>query len=97
MTSYAYRDRRNRKRDFRRLWIGSGLSSVGGQMTSYAVILQVFVLTRSSLSVGLVGLATAVPLVVVAVAGGAVIGSFGRRTTVLAAPSARTVVSGLLG
>jgi MFS family permease len=68
---------------FRRLWIGTGLSSIGGQMTGYAVVLQVFILTRSSLAVGAVGLAIAVPTIVVAVAGGAFVDATDRRTTVL--------------
>jgi hypothetical protein len=81
---------------YRRLWVGSGLSSIGGQMTSYAVILQVFVLTRSSLAVGLLGLVIAVPTIAVAVAGGAVIDAFDRRTTVLWATSLQAVMSALL-
>jgi len=81
---------------YRRLWIGTGLSSIGGQMTSYAVILQVFVLTGSSLSVGLLGLAIAIPTVAVAVAGGAIIDAFDRRKTVLTATGLQTAVSGLL-
>jgi MFS family permease len=81
---------------YRRLWIGSGLSSIGGQMTSYAVTLQVFVLTRSSLDVGLLGLVIAVPTIAVAVAGGAIIDVFDRRTIVLTATGLQTAVSGLL-
>jgi MFS family permease len=81
---------------FRRLWIGSGLSSIGSQMTSYAVILQVFVLTGSSLAVGLIGLVIAVPTIAVAIAGGAVIDNFDRRTIVLAATGLQAAVSGLL-
>jgi len=81
---------------YRRLWIGTGLSSIGGQMTSYAVILQIFVLTRSSLSVGLLGLVIAVPTIAVAVAGGAVIDAFDRRKTVLTATGLQVAVSGLL-
>lgn len=81
---------------YRRLWIGTGLSSIGGQMTSYAVILQVFVLTRSSLAVGLVGLVIAVPAIAVAVAGGAVIDAFDRRTIVLTATGLQAAMSGLL-
>jgi MFS family permease len=81
---------------YRRLWIGTGLSSIGSQMTSYAVTLQVFVLTRSSLAVGLLGLIIAVPTIAVAVAGGAVIDAFDRRTTVLTATSFQVAVSGLL-
>lgn len=81
---------------YRRLWIGSGLSSIGGQMTSYAVMLQVFLLTRSSLAVGLLGLVIAIPTITVAVAGGAVIDSFDRRTIVLTATALQAGVSGLL-
>ena len=81
---------------YRRLWIGSGLSSIGGQMTSYAVTLQVFVLTRSSLAVGLIGLVIAVPTIAIAVAGGAVIDALDRRTTVLTATGLQAAVSGLL-
>ncbi|HEX3649362.1 MAG TPA: MFS transporter, partial [Pseudonocardiaceae bacterium] len=46
---------------FRRFFIGSGLSSVGSQMTNFAVPLQVFTITHSSAAVGAVGLAIAVP------------------------------------
>src|SRR5215472_8481416 len=81
---------------YRRLWIGSGLSSIGGQMTSYAVTLQVFVLTRSSLGVGLLGLVIAVPTIAVAVAGGTVIDVFDRRSIVLTATGLQMAVSGLL-
>ncbi|MHB1988931.1 MAG: MFS transporter [Acidimicrobiales bacterium] len=81
---------------YRRLWIGSGLSSIGGQMTNYAVILQVFILTRSSLSVGLVGLAIAVPAIAVALLGGALVDATDRRKTVLFATTAQAAVSGVL-
>ncbi|MHB8246971.1 MAG: hypothetical protein ACYDGN_16810 [Acidimicrobiales bacterium] len=46
-------------------------------MTSYAVVLQVFLLTRSSLSVGLVGLAVAILAITVALIGGALYGVTG--------------------
>ncbi len=81
---------------FRRLLAGSALSAIGGQMTSFAVALQVFLLTHSSLSVGLAGLFAAVPAIAVALAGGAVIDSLDRRTTVLTCTCAQAAVSGLL-
>ena len=46
---------------FRRLWAGSTLSSVGGALTTFAVPLQVYDITRSPLAVGALGIATAVP------------------------------------
>jgi hypothetical protein len=42
----------------RRASIGDGSSGIGGQMTRYAVLLQVFPLTRGSLSVGPLALVT---------------------------------------
>lgn len=65
-------------------------------MTSYAVVLQVFVLTGSSLAVGLTGLVIAIPTIAVALAGGAVIDIFDRRAIVLAATALQAAVSGLL-
>ena len=37
---------------FRRLWAGSTLSSVGGALTTFAVALQVYRITRSPFAVG---------------------------------------------
>ncbi|HEV2451122.1 MAG TPA: MFS transporter [Streptosporangiaceae bacterium] len=82
--------------DFRRLWAGGGLSGLGGQMTSYAVILQVYQLTRSSLAVGMVGLFIAVALIAVSVLGGAIVDATDRRRTVLVATSVQAVVSAAL-
>jgi MFS family permease len=68
--------------DFRRLWAGSSLSVVGGQMTTFAVILQVFQLTRSSAAVGAVGLCSAVPLVALGLFGGSFADAVDRRRLV---------------
>jgi MFS family permease len=81
---------------FRRLCIGGALSGLGGQMTGYAVLLQVYDLTRSSLAVGLVGLVSAVPMIVVAVLGGALVDALDRRKTVLVATAVQTGVSATL-
>ena len=48
---------------FRRLWVGTSLSSIGGAMTGFALMLQVYDLIHSSAAVGAIGLAQAVPLV----------------------------------
>jgi MFS family permease len=68
---------------FRRLWLGSTVSSVGGQMTTFAVALQVFRLTGSSAAVGGIGLAAAIPSLVVGLVGGPLIDSVDRRRLVL--------------
>ena len=53
---------------FRRLLVGGLLSNLGGSMTSFAVVLQVWDISRSSLAVGLLGL-TFVPVLVAALIG----------------------------
>jgi MFS family permease len=73
---------------FRRLLAGGLLSTLGGSMTSFAVVLQLWDLTRSSLAVGLLGL-TFVPVLVVGLLGGAVADTVDRRKLAL-------VVSGCL-
>ncbi|HEU5390807.1 MAG TPA: MFS transporter [Streptosporangiaceae bacterium] len=63
---------------YRRLLAGGQLSMLGGAMTSFAVVLQIWDLTRSSLAVGLLGL-TFVPVLVVGLLGGAIADSVDRR------------------
>jgi MFS family permease len=81
---------------FRRLWMGGALSSVGGSMTMYAIPLQIWRMTHSSLDVGLVGLAIAVPSVVVGVIAGIVADTVDRRRLLLAATVVQMGLSGLL-
>ncbi|GGB42809.1 MFS transporter [Flexivirga endophytica] len=54
---------------FRNLWLGGAVSAVGGQFNSFAAMYAVWHLTGSSLMVGLLGLASGVPLVVIALVG----------------------------
>jgi ENTS family enterobactin (siderophore) exporter len=68
---------------YRRMWLGASLSSVGAQLTTVAVGLQVYDLTRSTFSVGLVGLFALVPLVVMGLYGGSVIDAYDRRTVII--------------
>ena len=67
---------------YRRLLAGGQLSMLGGAMTSFAVALQIWDLTRSSLAVGLLGL-TFVPVLVVGLLGGAIADSVDRRRLAL--------------
>ncbi len=78
---------------YRRLWIGQSLSGVGSQMTSVAVPIQVYTLTHSSLAVGMTGLAIAIPLVGLGLAGGSIIDAFDRRALVLVITSLLAIVS----
>ena len=82
--------------DFRRLFIGQGVSFVGFQLTAVAVPVQMFAVTRSSFWVGLIGLAALLPLVVFGLYGGAISDAVDRRTAlhrVVAASSGRRPVA----
>lgn len=80
---------------FRRLWAGSTLSSIGSQMTSFAVALQIYTVTHSSVAVGGVGLAIAVPGILVGLASGSIIDTLDRRRLVLVTTSGLAAVSTL--
>lgn len=68
---------------FRRLWVGTTLSTLGSAMTLFAVTLQVFLLTHSSAAVGGVGLAAAIPALALGVFAGALVDRADRRLLVL--------------
>ena len=72
---------------FRRLWWGQGLSSIGGQLTTMAVALEVYDLTGSTFMVGLLGVFALVPLVVLGLYGGSLIDNHDRRVVALIATS----------
>jgi MFS family permease len=80
---------------FRRLWFGSAVSSLGSAMTSFAVVLQTFDLTRSSLAVGAIGLAQAAPGVGFGLFGGSFADAVDRRRLVLLTSGGLAVVSAL--
>ncbi|WP_460603943.1 MFS transporter [Jatrophihabitans fulvus] len=81
---------------FRRLWAGQVLSSIGSQMTVFAVALQAYLITGSSLAVGGVGLASAVPGIVAGLLGGSVIDAVDRRRLVLVTSTLALAVSSAL-
>lgn len=81
---------------FRRLWVGSGLSAIGTQLTLFAAALQAYQQTGSSLAVGGVGLAAAAPAVVFGLLGGSIVDSTDRRRLVLWCSTIQAVLSGAL-
>lgn len=82
--------------DFRRMFLGGAVAQLGAQMTAVTVAIQVYDLTGSSFSVGLVGLAGLVPLVAFGLYGGAVADAMDRRTLVLVAAAGLWFTSALL-
>lgn len=65
--------------DYRRLWFGNTVSWVGQGMTALAVSLQVYDITGSAFSVGLIGLCSFVPLVLLGLYSGAIADTVDRR------------------
>jgi MFS family permease len=74
-----------RHRDFRLLWTGQAISLLGSELTYVAVPYQAYQLSRSSLVVGLLSAAELVPLLVMALLGGAFADAVDRRRLVLLA------------
>ncbi|MDN5616610.1 MFS transporter [Rothia sp. HC945] len=69
--------------DFRRLWMGSAFSTLGFQVTSMAVSLQIFHITGSTFAVGSVGLVAVLPLIIGGLYGGVIADARDRRLVAL--------------
>lgn len=57
-------------RDFRRLWAASTLSSISSALTAFAVPLQAYDLTHSTIAVGGIGVAEMAPTLTIGLLGG---------------------------
>jgi MFS family permease len=79
--------------DYRRLWFGLTVSQLGQQMTTVALAIQVYAITRSSFAVGVVGICAFFPLVVFGLYGGAIADSMDRRRLALVASSGLWLLS----
>jgi MFS family permease len=85
-----------RRRDLRLLIVGQTVSEVGSMATFVAVPFQAYELSGSSLAVGLLGVAEFVPVIVLALVGGALADAFDRRRLVQIAEVGAAVVAGAL-
>lgn len=81
---------------FARLWIGSTLSGLGGQLTIVAVMLHVFELTQSTLAVSMIAVAGLLPMVAAGLYGGMLADAFDRRTVALLAAAVTFISTALL-
>ena len=72
-------------REFRLLYAGQIVSSIGSQVTVVAAPFQVYELTHSSLMVGLLGLVQVIPLIAGSLVGGALADAHDRRKLLLVA------------
>ena len=68
-----------RDRDFRLLWLGQMINGLGRQVTVVALPFELWQLTHSSLSIGLLALVQLAPILVFSLGGGAVADAVDRR------------------
>lgn len=80
-------------RDYRTFFCGQLISTLGNQLTQVAVPYQTYLLTHSSLFVGLVSMGQLVPLITASLLGGALIDVVDRRKLVLVVESGMLLCS----
>ncbi|HEY6050664.1 MAG TPA: MFS transporter, partial [Thermoanaerobaculia bacterium] len=85
-----------RHRDYRRLVWGYLVSGTGSQMQSVAINWHVYLLTRSPLALGFVGLSRVIPIVVFSLWGGVLADRLDRRKLMIVTQSFMTAVAALL-
>src|SRR3954471_281798 len=82
-----------RRRDYRLLMTGQIVSLAGSELTLVAIMFQTFQLTDSSLAVGLLGVAEFVPILVLALVGGALADALDRRRLVMMSEAGSALVA----
>jgi MFS family permease len=85
-----------RYRDFRLLWLGQIVSVTGSQMQFVAINWHVYLLTKSPLALGLVGLFRGLPIIVCSLAGGLVADAVDRRKLLVVTQVVMLISAGLL-
>ena len=73
-----------RKRDFRFLWTGQLVSTIGSSLTDLAAGILIFERTHSALAVGLMLMATAIPSLLVGLVAGVFVDRFDRKKIMIA-------------
>jgi MFS family permease len=81
---------------FARMWVGSALSGLGGQLTIVTVMLHVFALTQSTFAVSMIAVAGLVPMVLAGLYGGMLADAFDRRIVALIAATVAFASTALL-
>ena len=82
-----------RHADFRRLWMGQFVSLIGTQMQVVAINWHIYLLTRSPLALGFVGLTRALPIIIFSLWGGIVADRRDRRRVMIRTQIAMTLVA----
>ncbi len=82
-----------RHRDYRRLVVSQLFSLVGSQMQTVGINWHIYLLTRSPLALGFVGLTRVVPIIVFSLWGGVVADRYDRRRVMIATQLGMTAVA----
>jgi MFS family permease len=85
-----------RSRAFTLLWVGQLVSGMGSALTTLAASILVFRITGSSLSVGLMLIATAGPTIVVGLVAGVFVDRYDRKRIMMASDLLRAVLISLI-
>ena len=85
-----------RHRDFRLLWLGQIISVTGSQMQLVAINWHVYLLTKSALALGLVGLVRGAPIILCSLLGGVVADAYDRKRLMVVTQSVMLASAGLL-
>ncbi len=83
-------------RDFRLLWIGLFISAIGSEMQVVAVNWHVYLLTKSAFSLGIIGLARFLPLILLSPFSGVIADIIDRKKLMLIAQISMTFFSFIL-
>jgi MFS family permease len=81
---------------FTRMWIGSTLSGLGGQLTIVAVMLQMYELTESTFAVAMIAVTGLIPMIIAGLYGGMLADAFDRRVIALIAATITFASTALL-
>lgn len=81
-------------RPFAALWVGTSLAGLGSQIATLAVLAQMWAITENVVWTGAIGLATAVPILLLGPVGGSLADRHDRRTLVRAATLAQVGTAG---
>lgn len=84
-------------RNFRLLWIGQGVSTIGSFMQVWAINWQLYSLTHKAIALGMIGIFRVIPIVAFSLLGGTVADAWDRRKVMFCTQTTLALVGLTLG
>ena len=84
-------------RNFRLLWVGQGVSTIGSFMQVWAINWQLYAMTHKAIALGMIGIFRVVPIVLFSLVGGTVADAWDRRKVMYCTQSTLALVALTLG